>query len=71
MFTLNQNECSGWTGIRSLFEVLLLGSDKIRAAWQRRIDTPLEDEAVIDTRRRGPRAALAEEPDPRGRRDAG
>ncbi len=34
---------------RSLFEVLLPDSDKLWPAWLKRIDTLLEDEAVIDT----------------------
>lgn len=34
---------------RSLFEVLLPDSDKLWPAWLRRIDTLLEDDAVIDT----------------------
>jgi IS5 family transposase len=34
---------------RSLFEVLLPDSDKLWPAWLKRIDTMLEDEAVIDT----------------------
>ena len=34
---------------RSLFEVLLPDADKLWPAWLRRIDTLLEDEAVIDT----------------------
>lgn len=34
---------------RSLFEVLLPDGHKLWADWLRRIDTLLEDEAVIDT----------------------
>jgi IS5 family transposase len=34
---------------RSLFEVLLPDSDKLWPAWLKRIDTLLEDEAVVDT----------------------
>jgi hypothetical protein len=34
---------------RSLFEVLLPDSDKLWPDWLKRIDTLLEDEAVIDT----------------------
>ena len=56
---------------RSLFEVLLPDGHKLWPDWLRRIDTLLEDEAVIDTVVAGARSAMAAESSPRPSRDAG
>ena len=46
---------------RSLFEVFLPDGHKLWPDWLRRIDTLLEDEAVIETVGAGARGALAAE----------
>ncbi len=56
---------------RSLFEVFLPDGHKLWPDWLRRIDTLLEDEAVIDTVVAGARGALAAESAPRAPRDTG
>ena len=56
---------------RSLFEVLLPDGHKLWPDWLRKIDTLLEDEAVIEVVGAGARGALAAEPAPRASRDAG
>ena len=47
---------------RSLFEVLLPDGHKLWPQWLRKIDTLLEDEAVIEVVAQGTRSALAAEP---------
>lgn len=56
---------------RSLFEVLLPDGHKLWPDWLRRIDTLLEDEAVIEVVAQGPRGPLAAESPSRTPGDAG
>jgi hypothetical protein len=61
---------------RSLFEVLLPDRHKLWPEWLRKIDTLLEDEAVVETvaqalEARCPRAANSDAPPPRPKSSCG
>lgn len=55
---------------RSLFEVLLPDGHKLWSDWLRRIDTLLEDEAVIEAVAQALRGSVAAESAPRATRHA-